>query len=363
MKIAVVNDTVHPFFKGGAQKRVYEISRRLVQRGHEVHWYCMDYGVRELEGIQLHPVSLAYDLYTTEGRRRIRQTLAFAAKLCIRERVDIIDCMNFPYLHCLPAMLYARQQGIPLVITWFEFWGDYWYDYMGKLGWVGKQIEKMVTRMPQLIIADSGKVRDQLLDVGVAKQKIRVIPDGVNNALIAGIKPSKVKYDVVYVGRMLAHKNVEVLIHALAGLDGMTAAIIGQGESLPKCAQLAVELGIDDRVKFLGHIETDEEVYATIKSSKVLVLPSMQEGHPLVIPEAYACGVPVIAIEGVCDEFVNHGRTGYLVPLDVDLMRVALKTSIGLYPTLSEPCLLEAAYYDWEGITDMVESVYREVIG
>ncbi len=362
MKIAVVNDTVHPFFPGGAQKRVYEISRRLVQRGHEVHWYCMDYGVRELEGIQMHPVSPAYNLYNNEGRRRIRQAIRFAAKLNIREKVDIVDCMNFPYLHCLPALVSARRQGVPLVITWFEFWGDYWYDYMGRPGWIGKQIEKMVTHLPQLIIPDSEKVRDQLQGVGVPEQKIRVVPDGVDNALIASIEPSKDKYDVVYVGRMLAHKNVEVLIHALAGLDGVTAAIIGQGESLVRCVKLATELGIDDRVRFCGHVESDEEVYATIKSSKVLVLPSTQEGHPLVIPEAYACGVPVVAIEGVCDEFVVDGVTGYLSLLDVPCMRRQLENALGKYPAFQGRCLEEAKKYDWEGITDMVESVYREVV-
>ncbi len=362
MRIAVVNDTVHPFFKGGAQKRVYEISRRLVQRGHEVHWYSMDYGVKDLEGIQMHPVSPSYNLYTNEGKRRIWQALRFAAKLNITEKVDIIDCMNFPYLHCLPALISARRLGVPLVITWFEFWGDYWYDYMGKRGWIGKQIEKMVTRLPRLIISDSEKVKGQLLDVGVAGSRIRVVPDGVDNALIAGIEPSEDKYDVVYVGRMLAHKNVDVLIHALAGLDGVTAAIIGQGESLVRCVRLSEELGIGDRVKFLGHVETDEEVYATIKSSKVLVLPSTQEGHPLVIPEAYACGVPVIAIEGVCDEFVDDGKTGYLSLLDVPCMRRQIENALGKYPAFREPCLVEAWKYDWEKITDMVESVYREMV-
>ena len=362
MKIAVVNDTVHPFFPGGAQKRVYEISRRLVQRGHEVHWYSMDYGVRELEGIQMHPVSPAYNLYDNQGKRRIRQALLFAAKLNIREKVDLIDCMNFPYLHCLPALVSARRQGVPLVITWFEFWGDYWYDYMGKSGWIGKQIEKMVTRLPRLIIADSEKVRDQLLGAKVNHWNVTVIPDGVDNALIAGIEPSEDKYDVVYVGRMLAHKNVETLIHALAGLDGVTAAIIGQGESLARCVRLSEELGIDGRVKFLGHVASDEEVYATIKSSKVLVLPSTQEGHPLVIPEAYACGVPVIAIEGVCDEFVAHGVTGYLTPLDVLPLREKIGRALEQFPGFGEYCTAEAVRYDWERITDMVESVYREVV-
>ncbi len=248
-----------------------------------------------------------------------------------------------------------------MVITWFEFWGDYWYDYMGRRGWIGKQIERMVTRLPQLIIADSGKVQNQLHDAHVDYRKVKIIPDGVDNALVAGIEPSEDTYDVVYVGRMLAHKNVEVLIHALAGLDGVTAAIIGQGESLVRCVRLSEELGIDDRVKFLGHVASDEEVYATIKSSKVLVLPSTQEGHPLVIPEAYACGVPVIAIEGVCDEFVAHGVTGYLSLLDVPCMRRQLENVLGKHPAFRERCLEEAKKYDWEKITDMVESVYREI--
>ena len=69
----------------------------------------------------------------------------------------------------------------------------------------------------------------------------------------------------------------------------------------------------------------------------------------------------MIAIEGVCDEFVSDGVTGYLSLLDVACMRRQLENALGKYPAFREPCLEEAKKYDWEGITDMVESVYREV--
>lgn len=362
MKIAVVNDTVYPYFKGGAQKRVYEIARRLVRRGHEVHWYGMDYGHKELDGIRLHAVSPAYEMYHSDGRRRITQALRFAARMSISEKVDVIDCMNFPYLHCFPVKLSAMRSHTPLVITWFEFWGDYWYEYMGKLGYVGKTIEKSVARMADMIIADSNKVKSQLEQASIASNKIRVAPDGVDIEKIGLAEPSKDKYDVIYVGRMLAHKNVDVLLQALAMIDDITAVIIGDGVSRKPCEKLASELGLDKRVKFLGHVVEDIDVYGYMKSAKVLVLPSVQEGHPLVLPEAMACGIPVIGINGVCDEFIDHGGTGYLsYPQPLSIMQF-ISRAIELYPNFTEPCLAESEQYDWEVITTKVENVYRELV-
>jgi len=364
IKIALVNDTVYPFSKGGAQKRVYEIARRLVQRGHEVHWYGMDYGRTEIDGIRLHAVSPLYRMYTSDGRRIITQAMKFGLRLRVKEKVDIIDCMNFPYLHCFRAKESAVRQGIPLVITWFEFWGDYWHEYMKipLLAQIGRTVERAVTKLPDLIIADSEKVKQQLVDVKVESDRVRVIPDGVDTKLIASVEPSKDKCDVVYVGRILAHKNVDMLLRAIAGLRGVTATVIGDGQNRAECERLATELGIRNRVKFLGRVEKDEDVYAIMKSAKVLVLPSTQEGHPLVIPEANASGTPVIGISGVCDEFIEHGWTGYLSPLRELPMKMLISRALELYPKFRIPCITEAEKYDWEVITDKVEDAYKELL-
>ena len=361
MRIAVINDTVYPFSKGGAQKRVYEISRRLVRRGHELHWYGMDYGATELEGIRLHAVCPNYKMYTREGRRIVTQALRFGMKLNVREPVDIIDCMNFPYLHCFNAKRSARNQDVPLVITWFEFWGKYWHEYIWYLGWAGALLERYITTLPDMIIADSEKVCKQLTGAGVRSNKVRIVPDGVDLKLIKSVEPSKEKYDVVFVGRILAHKNLDILLRAMQGTDA-SLAVIGDGENREMCEELSAGLGQGKQVKFLGRVEKDENVYALIKSSKVLVLPSTQEGHPLVVPEAFACGVPVVGIKGVCDEFIRHGETGYLSNLHEDSLRKFITCALKVYPRLRDNCLAEAEQYDWGRITDKVEAVYREVL-
>jgi glycosyltransferase involved in cell wall biosynthesis len=365
MRIAVVHDTVYPFFKGGSQKRAYEISRRLVQRGHVVHWYGMDYGASEIEGIRLHAVSPEYRLYTQEGRRIVTQAIKFGARLNIRERVDVIDCTNFPYLHCFRAKEASMRQHVPLVITWFEYWGDYWYEYM-KGRWpvalVGKTLERMIAHFPNLIISDSEKVKKQLIGVKVDGSKIRVIPDGADIGFISSVEPSKDKYDVVYVGRIVAHKNVDVLVRAVAAMGDVTMAVIGTGQKGEECEALSIELGAKKRIKFLGHVPKDNDVYAIMKSAKVLVLPSVQEGHPHVIPEANACGIPVIGIKGICDEFIKHGETGYVCNLHKYPMRLLITRALELYPKFKKPCEAESKKYDWEILTDRVEETYKELI-
>ena len=105
MKIAFIYDAVYPWIKGGAEKRIYEIGRRLADK-HEVHWY----GIRwwdggetiEHDGIILHGVCEAVPLYVN-GRRSIGEAIYFAGKLLpklIKENFDVVDCQEFPYFPC-----------------------------------------------------------------------------------------------------------------------------------------------------------------------------------------------------------------------------------------------------------------------
>jgi len=362
LKIAVVHDTVYPFFKGGAQKRVYELARRLVQRGHDVHWYGMDYGIKENAGIQMHPVSPAYDLYNNEGKRFISQAIKFGMRLNIQEKVDVIDCVNFPYLHCFRAKLASRRLNAPLVMLWFEFWGDYWYEYMGRRGLIGKTIERMVTHLPDKIVSDSEKVKQQLLDAGIKNHKVRVIPDGADIGLINTVEPSKDKCDVIYVGRIVTHKHVELLVETVGTMKDVTLTVIGTGINKEACERIATDLRATKQIKFLGHVEKDEDVYALMKSAKVLVLPSTQEGHPHVIPEANACGIPVITIKGTCDEFVNSGVNGYISKLHHLPLRDLISQALDLYPNFEKSCIEDAKQYDWDILTDRIEALYKELV-
>ena len=131
MKIAYVHDVIYPHVKGGAEKRVWEISRRLADRGHEVHIFGMKYwdgeAVIERDGVHLHGVCDPGNLYV-DGRRSIKTAIRFSSKLLssFKGDFDVVDAQQFPYLPCFSAKLFCTLKRTLLVITWHEVWGDYW---------------------------------------------------------------------------------------------------------------------------------------------------------------------------------------------------------------------------------------------
>ena len=111
MKIAYVYDAVFPWVKGGAEKRVLEISKRLVKRGHGVHIFSMKYwndgDVFVKDGVYLHGICEPRELYV-EGRRSIAEAIYFARKLLfplMKEDFDVIDSQAFTYFPCFSAKI------------------------------------------------------------------------------------------------------------------------------------------------------------------------------------------------------------------------------------------------------------------
>src|SRR5512136_1141922 len=152
MKIAFVYDVIYPYVKGGVEKRIWELASRLTRRGHEVHLFGMKFWDEEdilfREGIWLHGICPAYNLYSGD-RRTLWEPFYFSTHLLIpllREKFDIIDCQQFPYLSSISTRFVSRIKKIPVTITWIEAWGDYWYEYLGIKGFLGKGIERYIAR-------------------------------------------------------------------------------------------------------------------------------------------------------------------------------------------------------------------------
>lgn len=118
------------------------------------------------------------------------------------------------------------------------------------------------------------------------------------------------------VARLTEQKNPELLLDALAAvraaLPGVRLVVAGDGPLRPALEQRAEELGIADRVAFLGHAEDVVSVYAALD---VFVLPSRHEGFGVAFLEAMAMGVPVVGTRVVGSvDAVRDGDTGLLVP-------------------------------------------------
>ncbi len=327
MRIAYLCDVIYPWFKGGGEKRNYEIARRLAKLGFEPHIFGLKWwkgrNTIKKDGIILHGIIKAPKQIYRGRRRSIKTALAYSLALIptlAKERFDIIECYQSPFIHTVSAKLISLLKGIPLFFTWHEVWGDYWEKYLWPFGYFAKILERIVLRFPQKIITVSEKGRRELIKAGVRKDKIVIIPNGIDLELIKKVKPSKEKFDAIYVGRLVKDKNVDVLLEAIALVrrkkPKIRVAIVGDGPERKYLESLAEKLNVKKNVKFFGFVERYEDVISLMKSSKVFVLPSTREGFSIVSLEAMACGLPVIAIKGQIGIKIRDGIDGFLVRLD-----------------------------------------------
>ena len=368
-RIAFVTDSVHPYNKGGKETRLYEISRRLVRDNQEVHIYTMKWWdgpkVINLEGVYLHAISKNYPMYT-KGRRSITQALLFglATSNLIFERFDVLDVDHMPFYPLFVARIVTWLKRKRLIATWHEVWGhDYWHEYLnGPVGIFGSITEWLSFRLPDLIISNSDHTTARLKLAGVTKPIITV-PLGVDIKAVHEAKPSQEKTDVIYVGRLLAHKNVALLIKAIGIVKetrrNIRCIVIGDGPERKRLYALVTELKLQSNVFLTGFVADNAEIYGYMKSSKVLVLPSVREGFGLVIIEANAADIPAITINdpgNAAADLIRHGENGYLSTLKSEKIADRIEAVLSNESSFEPRCGIEQ--YDWS----FVSSSYEEVI-
>jgi glycosyltransferase involved in cell wall biosynthesis len=120
---------------------------------------------------------------------------------------------------------------------------------------------------------------------------------------------------VMFVGRIVGEKRIDVLLHALALMPAeleVTLEIIGDGDQRKALQHLATQLGVDDRTTFTGYVP-DEEIRKAYTHAGVLAMPSTAELQSIVTMEAMASGLPVVAADAMAlPHLVHDGENGYL---------------------------------------------------
>ncbi len=167
--------------------------------------------------------------------------------------------------------------------------------------------------------ATAGEIRrDYRVErVGVVPNVTGGLPLAAGDAGDAGDAEGEPGY-LLFVGRLRIRKGVEVLLEALVELRrSFPAAVLkiaGGGEHGAALERRAAELGLRDAVVFLGSCD-GSRVRRLLAGAAALAVPSIYEGMPLVVLEAMAAGVPVVAsaVSGI-PEVVVDGETGWLVP-------------------------------------------------
>jgi glycosyltransferase involved in cell wall biosynthesis len=349
-------DPRHPR-SGGAETHLYEIMSRLVARGHTVTHLAASFPgcapVEQIDGIEV---------------RRLGQLLRYypaAAITCAREtrggRFDlVIECLNkLPFL----SPLYS---GAPVLAFCQHLFGETAFKQVAwPIAAVVVGAEKLIpfAYRRQHFVVDSESTRSDLVQRGIACERIQVSPPGTRHSSLTARPLRERRPLVTYLGRIEPYKRLDVMLRAVvplvAAFPEVEIAVIGRGSDRERMERLASELGIGSRTRFLGFL-SDDERDRWLADSRVCVCASEKEGWGLTVIEANAAGTPVVASDapGLRDS-VRHGETGWLAPIgDAAAFSARIADLLSADERAEAMAVAAAAWarrFDWDAATREME--------
>jgi len=324
---------ISSFHQGGSERQAVQLTRLLKEtQQYQVDLACLDKSGALLDEVaQLGLAEVPeYPLTGFYDRNALVQVRRFALHLQ-RRCIDVIQTHDF-YSNIF-GMAAARLAGVRVRIA----------ARRETIGWrtpAQKIVERQAYRFAHTVVANSEAVRQQLIVEGVADRKIVTIHNGINLdrlALPAGFKrtaalasfglPTAPHLRFVTIIANLRHpvKDHATFLRAARQVHAMFPAarfiIAGEGELTGAMRQLAAQLGINDRVFFIGRAERVAEL---LGATDVGVLSSKAEGFSNSILEYMAAACPVVVTDvGGAREAVIDGESGYIVPAGDDKQMAA----------------------------------------
>ncbi len=307
-------------------------------------------------------------------KRRLGLCLAWRLRRLIHERqVQLVHAHM--YAGAAGSVLALAGSGLPLVRTEHSEagWRGRWATLVGRLAY----------RRTAHIIAVSGPIRQRLVERdGVPAERVTVIPCAMPEDSLPQPAPAlpeqlRGRPLVGVVARLEPEKGVDVLLRAAPRIldhrPECAFMVVGDGPQRATLEAQAARLGLGSHVHFLGF---RPDVRALLPLLEVLVVPSLSEGAPLVILEAMAAGVPVVAsaVGGIPDQ-IRHDQQGLLVPPGNDAALAAAALSLLEDPALArrygeagrrkveQECQFEEMVDRIEGIYQRVSPHHRPVSG
>ena len=208
-----------------------------------------------------------------------------------------------PFYNGIGARLLWQKIRIPYVLEIFHIPGhpraasikEVVYKFLFKLF-----IRFDTSKAKAVRVMNQKQVSDFLIKAGVPRDKIAYIPAIYIDLDI--FKPTNLskEYDLIFVGRLEKNKGIELLLKAIEFSISnfqfpMKCLIVGSGPLKNDLKFKIKNLKLQDNVLLHGWAKDSQEVAELINKSKILVMPSYNEGGPRVVLEAMACGVPVLA--------------------------------------------------------------------
>ncbi len=396
MRILKTTQTYYPYLsKGGPPAKVRAIATALVRRGHEVTVLTADRGETDGE-TQLADIA-GWTRSRSEGGWEARDRGVEAVYLStmqnyrattVNPRIlrfcagrmrdyDVVHIYGLYDLIGSTAGWFCRRYGIPYVLEPLGMFGPKVRSRQKKRLYrtlVGNALFKGA----QAIIATSETERDELIDGGIASEKIVLRRNGIDlsefaslparGAFRAKFAPDEKTPLLLFLGRLSFIKGLDHLVKAFARLEAEEHLVIAGPDDLDGCAPtlraLIEEFKLGERVTLTGPIYGKEKLQALVDAD-LFVLPSRYESFGNAAAESIACGTPVLVTDCCGIAPLIDGKAGLVVPYDVAALHKGMKRMIedeSLSAQLRAGCAGVAESLSWEEPVCEMAALYESVV-
>jgi glycosyltransferase involved in cell wall biosynthesis len=370
MRLAIVT---HNVLRGDGQGRAnYEIARHALHQGHKVSLVAdavdgdlVDAGAN---WIRVQPGRLRrVNLFKVWEFARTANRMLTA----MRDEFDLIHgygyCLDVPHQVNTSQYVHSAWRRSPYHTArqHRNLYGFYQWTYSAlNAAWERRAYERA-----QVVVAASSTVRQELRELGMPDNRLRVIWNGADTAEFhpgpaeRGALGLSAEVPLALFGGDLKtpRKNLDTVLTALSRAPGVHLAVVGRTEGSP-FPGLAERLGVADRVHFLGF---RRDMAAVMRAVDFFVFPSRYEAFALVIAEATASGLPIITAKTTGGAEIVTERSGILLddPNDADALAAAIVALAGdpeRRRSMGEAAWERAQGNTWEKVAQQYLHLYRE---
>jgi 1,2-diacylglycerol 3-alpha-glucosyltransferase len=332
LHILMISDVFFPRVNG-VSTSIATFRASLESEQHRCTLIVPRYGVDDPPDPWLRRVSGRRVPFDPEDRLMNRRALRRALDELDPGAIDVVHVQT-PFVAHAVGVPWARRHGLPVVETYHTHFEEYFQHYVpflpaGLSRAAARAISRRQCSALDLVIVPSPAMEHVLRAHGVDRP-IRVLPTGIDLRQFArgdggvfrgrhGIAADRPV--LVYVGRVAHEKNIDFLLEMLVELrpqlPGALLAIAGEGPAVPRLRRRARELGVEDATLFVGYLRRDGELQDCYAAGDLFVFASRTETQGLVLLEALALGVPVVALAKLgTREIILPGRGAAAAPDD-----------------------------------------------
>jgi glycosyltransferase involved in cell wall biosynthesis len=327
LKIGVFTDSYKPY-TSGVVRSIDTFTSELSALGHEIYIFAPNYPKCEKEtGVFRFPSVPA----PTHPNYSLALPFSFRMRNIVQKlNLDIIH-VHSPFLLGRVGARYAKRLQIPLVFTFHTLYEEY-VHYVPFAHGITKDLTQRLStdfcNQCDLVVTPTRVISEYIKSLGV-KTPVVNIPTGIQvedygsgdaNWLQKTFGMLANEKILLCVGRLGKEKNLQWLLEATALVEreysNIRLVLVGEGPEKNNLKNKAKELGIDKKLTFTGMLPKEKVIHC-YKSSDVFIFSSVTETQGLVIGEAKAAGLPVVAVKAYgVSEMVEHEKDGFLTDLN-----------------------------------------------